>query len=70
LVSRPAEGVDRLDLHAVGLARDPDHRQALVLVLSLGGAGDDQDVVGDVGVGAEDLLAVEDEAAVHALGLV
>ena len=40
-----------------------------MLVLALGRAADDEDVVGDVGVGDEDLLAVEDEAAVGALGL-
>ena len=33
-----------------------------------GGAADDEDVVGDVGVGAEDLLPVEDVAVVDALG--
>ena len=40
-----------------------------MLVLALGGAADDEDVVGDVGVGDEDLLPVEDVAAVRALGL-
>ena len=64
-----AHRLDRDDLHPLGLARHPDHRQALVLGGRLGGAADDEDVVGDVGVGAEDLLAVEDEAAVDALGL-
>ena len=63
-----AHRLDRDDFHPVDLARDPDHRQALVLGLALGRAADDEDVVGDVGVGDEDLLAVDDEAAVDALG--
>ena len=41
-----------------------------MLVLALGGAADDQHVVGDVGVGDEHLLPVEDKAAVRALGVV
>src|SRR6185437_1457532 len=51
-----------------GPGGDEDHREALVLVLALGGAADDQDVVGEVGVGDEDLLPVDDVAAVGADG--
>jgi hypothetical protein len=39
-----------------------------VLVVALRGPADDEDVVCDPGVGAEDLLAVEDVAAVDPLG--
>jgi hypothetical protein len=64
-----AHRLDRDHLHPLDVARDPDHRQALVLAAATVGPADDEDVVGDVGVGAEDLLAVEHEAAVDALGL-
>ena len=50
------------------LGGNPDHRQALVLVVALGGPADNQDVAGDRGVRAEDLLAAQDEAAVDPLG--
>src|SRR4051794_15928464 len=62
------EGVDGVDPQPVGVGGDPDHRQSLMLVLQLGGAADDQDVARDAGVGAEHLLAPQDEAAVHPLG--
>ncbi len=64
-----AHRLDRDYLHPLDLARHPDHRQALVLVLGLGRSADDEHVVGDAGVGDEDLLAVEDVATVDALGL-
>ena len=45
-----------------------EHRQALVLGAARVGAADEQDVVGDVGLGDPRLLAVDDVAAVAALG--
>src|SRR4029079_19670200 len=64
-----AEGVDRGDLHALGLAGDEEHREALVLGVALGGAAHGEHVVGDAGVGDEDLLAVDDVADFGLLGL-
>src|SRR2546423_15565724 len=62
-----AHRLDRVDAEVPGIRRDRDHRQALVLVLPLGRAADDENVAGNAGVGAEHLLAANDEAAVEPL---
>ena len=57
--TRPAHRLDWYDLEALGVARDPDPRHALVLVGRASSAADDENAATDGGVGAEDLLAVE-----------
>ncbi len=64
----PAHRVYRVHRHAVGSDRHEDHREAVVLGLALGGAADGEDVIRVAGVGDEDLLTVDHEAAVRSLG--
>ena len=59
------EGLSMIFVPAGTPGGDEAHREALVLVGALGGATDDQHVVGDVGVRDEDLLPVDHEAAVE-----
>ena len=65
----PAHRLDRPDLHALGVARDAEHGQALVLVAAVARAADEQHVVGEVRLGDPRLLAVDDVAAVAPLRL-
>ena len=60
---------NRRDGHALGLGRQEEQRHSLVLLGDLAlGAGEQQDVVGDVSRGAPGLVAVDDPAAVGLAG--
>ncbi len=59
-----AERLDAADLDPLGVGRDRDHRQPVVLGAAAVGAGDDEDVVGEVGGADPGLLAVQHVVAV------